>query len=469
MLYMLSDAYYYVSLADSLNQTGKLWALTSEPQTAIVTSQNGIVFFHYALIKLGITNIELRVWVISLTGCGFLLGSFWLLAKLMHKRLNVSWQHIGWIMLIMALNTQWYVSLLQPVNDVYFLFLSFAFIYFYFVQSDANGSDETKRWIALLVIALLINHFRLQGVFLFLAAMLVALRFGQFKLMFAYAGLLTVSLLSVTIVNQAIIDDFSGISASTQYLIDYWLGNNFAQAIESFFLVALPRLFIGFSVYGQFYFWLFVILVLLLLYQTWVSWRLREHKHLFLAIMIWINVIFVMMLPFQVPRYLFAVVPFIFVLLLNHSWLSRYWAFWLKGYVATLLVIAVVRMTSFGSELDSGVGIHFSIDYSANKAFMQNVKAYTGDDYDLVAHTFRGRVSYMLFDGKPSINYDAYDLIAKNRVLYVGDDNGFANFKNKLPQHKQIISAQKLEMPVNLRHSLAPDSTMWVVKLVDSE
>ena len=122
---MLSDAYYYSSLAESLILTGKLYSLTSEPPNPVVTTQNGIAFIHSIIIYLGVDDIRVRMLGIGCINLLAMIISFVVLRKTFKKVFKINEVSIALILLAIILNTKWILSAIQPINDMLFMLLSY--------------------------------------------------------------------------------------------------------------------------------------------------------------------------------------------------------------------------------------------------------------------------------------------------------------------------------------------------------
>ena len=74
-----SDAFYYMSIADSVLQSGKMENLTSTPSTPIKSPQNGIVFLYVLLSLLGISHRDGQLIIVFINYIIYLGGIYPLL------------------------------------------------------------------------------------------------------------------------------------------------------------------------------------------------------------------------------------------------------------------------------------------------------------------------------------------------------------------------------------------------------
>ena len=238
-IYGLSDAYYYNSLASSLFDTGYLFDTTLENKQAIVSTQNGIVFIHYSLMKLGMVDAYFRMEILSYINIIFLLYIVYIIKKILVEILYTDKRTAYTIILIFSLTPEVYTSMLQPINDIYFTLLSLLFIYIMF----SNKIDIKYKFLILFIISMVINHFRIQGVFLFIPIIIISLFLKQYKETAIYIIFLVLSLLSVKLVNAVIINDFTGIENLTNLTLS---SISIISIYESFINIinyTLPTLF----------------------------------------------------------------------------------------------------------------------------------------------------------------------------------------------------------------------------------
>lgn len=460
LLFMLSDAYYYSSLAESLNQSGQLYSLTSFPKTPILTTQNGIVLFHYFLIKLGINDAIDRLYYLS-SLCFLVIIAIIIFLKKIHifilKRAETE---TYLVLLIIAFNTKFQISLLQPINDVFFIILAILYIYIFL----NNTLSFSKKLIYYFLISIFIIHFRVQSIFVFLSAAIVCVYFKNYILSFIHLSLLAIAFSSVWLLNYFIVDNYSGLGNITEYFInslskDYLL-NSFNTLINS----TLPILFFGTKKLSQYYSFVFIVILLSVPLSAYKAILNKNRGMLFLSIFVFLNILFVVVFPSQNARYLLVILPFIIVLSLELISSGYYQRLILFTYLALLVLIFSYRVciathkTSLGEE----VGIHFDIDYSLNKKNSKIFLQRYNYDYDLITETYQGRVTYFLF-GKRNISNQK---TKSENIIYAGTVKSYKYYRSKLLQDKvKIISEKNTNLSFNLSHHMRNDSTIILLKV----
>lgn len=208
--YFGSDIFYYLSIADSLEQTGRFLDLTLSPPQSPRTPQNAVVILHYLLAKL-FPSAEFRLQILVVLNALALWISVCPLLKIADRaggssrtaRLALAAVYLGgWHMLQFQL---------APINDGLFRTGSLWLIYWLLWVSDRDwGLKELWRGHKGLLacgclLAAALIHFRLNALVLPLAACLaaavlrkwktvwiallfLALMLGSFGLPYSFAG-----------------------------------------------------------------------------------------------------------------------------------------------------------------------------------------------------------------------------------------------------------------------------------------
>ena len=71
-----SDAFYYMSIADSLIKQGEFKDITTIPNTSVATPQNGIVIIHVVLSLLGLSNANHMIPIVIINYLLYLSGIY---------------------------------------------------------------------------------------------------------------------------------------------------------------------------------------------------------------------------------------------------------------------------------------------------------------------------------------------------------------------------------------------------------
>ncbi|PCI61307.1 MAG: hypothetical protein COB35_06930 [Gammaproteobacteria bacterium] len=460
MLFMLSDAYYYSSLAESLNQTDHLYSLTTIPRQPIVTTQNGIVLLQYVCIQLGVDNAAERLYYLSVLCFLVSLFSLFTIKKLLTDIFYYGKVKTFLVLLAIALNTKWHTSLLQPINDVFFVFLAVFYIYIFLIDRIVFS----KKVIYFIFISLLITHFRMQALLVFFTAAIVCFYFKNYKEGITHITLSVVSILSVWVLNYFIVDDYSGIGSITEYFFNNLTIDYLIDSFNTLTNSTLPILFFGTKKLSQYYSTLFAFMIFILFVAGYKSTVNHDKRMIFIFIFILLNVLLVVIFPSQTARYLLVVLPFIIILLLDFIPSIPFQKWFLGAYVTILFFLLSYRVffSTPDTSLDEGVGLHFDIDYSLNKENSNKFKHKYSFEYDLVTETYKGRVTYFLFD-KSSVDDQK---TSNDRIIYAGTPVFFEYFKKKLLKEQvTILSEKESNLKFNLSHHLRNDAKIFELKV----
>lgn len=461
-LYMLSDVYYYSSLAKSLSETGTLFCLTTFPETPAVTTQNGIVIIHYLLMLLGIEDMTIRLYTIVGINLIFVFFTLYVLRKIFIDIFHLDHFSVSLILIAISLNTKWMISFLQPINDIFFVLLAFLYIYLFLSEKP----PESWKKLGFFLIAVLICHFRLQAIFLFLSAIIVLFSYKRYMEASFHAFLLILSFVSVSFLNHFIIDDWSGIDGLLGLIANDLSPVSFIKKIVLFFKSTLPILFFDTDKLSLIYLWVFVGSIFLLLKKSYYEFKKIDDSSIrfkFIFLFILLNIGFVILFPSQTARYLLVVYPFILHFTV-YEFMSRFDSKKvLLSYIFILCSLLMFRVLGGGEVLSGSMGIFYGIDYSLNKDNSKKMIEEIGFEYDLIAHTYRGRVSYFLLNEKPTVSYD---FLSKENIIYMGPESLFSSVKSKLSNKGiRILEEQKMPYEFNLRHDLSTDSYVWRLKV----
>lgn len=453
-IYGLSDAYYYSSIAEGYFKYGTFFDNTGT-QRGIVSTQNGIVLIHIIMIKLGLDNVIDRLKVLSFFNISIIIISVLLIKDILHNIFELSKKYSFYIVLILCLTPEFYTTMLQPINDVYFILLSILFIYIVF----NTKIDYRYRILLLVFLSLFINHFRIQGIFLFLSIIIANMYLKNYKKTIFYFSLLLVSLLSVKVLNYLCISDFSEIEKLNSMIFEslnlYKIWSNFLNIIN----YTLPSLVFSTPKLSEYYSFIFYIVISLIIYFGVVSFKNKDEKRIFLFLLILMNVALLTIFLVQEPRYLIAVYPFIIYILflyINKEILA-------KSFVFALLCVLVIRFYLAGTEdtLDRNLNINFNVDYSINKeSRIKLLNQREENDFDIVSEN--NRVTYLLFG--QNVRYDS---IQKEQFLYIGEEKQLNNLLDYLKNQKgyKIKKVVKTYLKFLIKNGLKPESEGFFIKL----
>ena len=124
-----SDTYYYMSIADSIIQSGKMENLNSIPSTPIKTPQNGVAFIFALLSLLGISHRDGQLVIVFINYIVYLGGIYPLFMITKHLGLT---KKLPLVSLLGVYLSAWHVYRINllPINDGIFNSLILWLVYF---------------------------------------------------------------------------------------------------------------------------------------------------------------------------------------------------------------------------------------------------------------------------------------------------------------------------------------------------
>ena len=316
-----SDTFYYMSIADSVLQNGTLSDLTSVPAQALKTTQNGVVFFHVVLSRLGM-GPEGRL--ISIVVINYLLhlSAVYPLYKTARR---IGLEGSIPIMALLAVHLgafHVYRMQLIPINDGVFNALSLWLAYFVVIAlqdfpspttSDTSGkaANWPLRLAVMLALSAILVHFRLNLLLVLGAAVLAALVVRRYRHVVWGTALLAVSVASLAL--PYYLSDSSRIVSQGDRIFNDIPARLPAQLFD-LVTVHVPGLL--FSPVGDRECLIYVPFALSLLLALAHGFLKREPGALFISLSCTAAFLFLGFLPFGTHRYLIYIFPFMYLLIL---------------------------------------------------------------------------------------------------------------------------------------------------------
>lgn len=197
---LTNDAIYYISLAESFEQTGRLHDLTRVPQRAAISPQNGIVLIYVLFFKLGLGYEGAIVALVLLNYLLHLTTVYPLVRIARRLGLEDRWA----LLLLVGVHLgswQVYESQLPPINDGIFntvaIWLSWIYLNGLTGQRESEGGRRYLLWAGLLTA--LAVHFRLQILLVSGSALVTALLIRKFRTAAWISGILAAGALSLAL------------------------------------------------------------------------------------------------------------------------------------------------------------------------------------------------------------------------------------------------------------------------------
>jgi len=324
----IKDAIYYMAIADSILESGKVLNFASIPESQLITPQNGVVVIHLLLAALGLGH-ESRLLAIVIINYLFHVSAIYPLYKIAQRLGLRTLLPLAALLGLFLGDYYFYHFQLIPINDGIFIALSVWLSYLIINSYDKMVRQEqpTSHWLAKLVpiiaLSAILVHFRLQTLFVLAGAFLAAIVAKRPKFSAWIMIAIVLSLASLFAVYSLI--DIGGIANSTQRLTTYTLRTEqgfFSRSISFMFSVANealpPILFRDFGSPVNLVYTIFVIAIVLIFIS---GLRRGEFPILFIALLCLIN-IFAMIsgLIGILPRYLAFLFPLFYLFILLCKW-----------------------------------------------------------------------------------------------------------------------------------------------------
>lgn len=429
--YFYDDVYAYLSYSESLHNLGYVQDLTTIPSTPPITMQNGIVliytFIHYftndMLTKMHIVSFILTI---NLMICYFLIYKIGLLLDISKNVLYV-------LILALVFNFYFYGYYVAPTNDGFYLSLLLFSLYLFLKLSIKNNMSY---WIILFIICLLVPMFRLQGLIVYIAALLsffiIQKNYKNSFIIFIYVVL---SFLAVKLSIQIFINDTSGLEELSKMLIFYHL-ETFYDSFREIFANAIPSMFLNFPashfhaetfVYAKI---VFSTLILIFLIAALIE-SFKNKKPIIFTIVLIVFGNFAALLLFNViiDRYIYLNATLIILLSLFYMKKS-YRVFFVVGILLFSILSFSARI--YYKPYDS-INVLSNIDY-INSAYKS---------YNLISQFPRQTYFYLK---KQSISDQQYVDI-NLPILIIGDEN-FINHQIEIfeKNENKIITKNQLAL-----------------------
>ena len=316
-----SDTFYYMSIADSIVESGSALDLTSTPAQPLKTPQNGVVLFHVVLSRLGL-GAEGRL--ISIVVINYLLhiSTAYPLYRIARRIGLEGTLPVAALLAVHLGAFHIYRLQLLPINDGIFNALSIWLTYLIVVavqdfpmRRPSEWSGRLSSWPLLLVMMIglsaMLVHFRLNAIVIVGAAVLAAIVATRFRNAIWAGGLLAVSIISIALpyafadttriggVGDNILSGALGRVPSNVFdlITDFVPSLLFAQVGERASLIYIP----------------FAVALVLALVQ---GFRKREPGILFIGLSCAGALLYLVFLSVGTHRYLVYVFPLLYLLVL---------------------------------------------------------------------------------------------------------------------------------------------------------
>ena len=428
-----SDAYYYMSIADSIIQNGEMRDLTFVPSRPIKSPQNGIAFVHVLLSLLGLSHKAGQLVIVFINYMAYLGGIYPLLMISRHFGLT---KKLPLVALLSVYLGAWHIYRINllAINDGIFnsliLWLAYFFIKFFHSSNELSSfllsRNTAKIYLTILFLTIVSIQFRVTAILVIGSAVIGGVIVRNYRA--SVWSLLGVTLMLLSIFS--IFHTFVGVSPLD--ITHFKLSENFRELfsnvvsykIKLILWKILPRLTAGLSPLSNSFatlcFTVFPISMFYYLYRGYVT---QSFAKVFLALICLTGLWFTM--KFSNARVIFYSFPFMYLLLLGYR-KTRFIA-----YVFVFIVFLQSFQTFFQGFWRGPKSQLFLHIYNEQISLQQN---------NSLLLTNSGRHAYFFLKSKPyrgSINDHgilnvpeefSFDLVKeKKRVNVLGDSTFIAN------------------------------------------
>ncbi|PPK59397.1 hypothetical protein B0F89_13232 [Malaciobacter marinus] len=434
--YFFDDVYVYLSYSESLYNLGYVQDLTTIPPTAPITTQNGVVLL-YTILNYVTNDMLTKMQIVSFILTINLMICYLLIYKI-GLLLNISKNVLYILIVALIFNFYFYGYYVTPTNDGFYISLLLLSLYLFLKLSIKNN---TNYWMILLVIALLVPMFRLQGLIVYIAALIsffiIQKEYKKSFIIFIY---IVLSFLAVKLSIKLLIDDTSGLEELSKMLIFYHL-ETFYDSFQEILANAIPSIFLNFPasnfnsdafVYIKI---LFSALVFIFLIAIFIESFKKKNLIVFtIVLIVFGNFAALILFNVIIDRYIY--INAIFIILLSLFYMKRiYHMYFVVGFLLLSLLSFGARI--YYKQYDS-INVINNIDYIDS----------TYKSYNLISQFPRQTYFYLR---KQSILNQQY-IDTNLPILIIGDEK-FTNHqieiliqkKNKIITKKQLTLIWKKE------------------------
>ena len=305
--YFFSDVYVYLSYAESLHNIGYIRDLTTNPSSAPVTTQNGIVLIFTLLDNLT-DNMMMKMQIVSFLLTINLIVCYLLIYKI-GLLLDIS-KNVLYVLIIgLVFSFYFYAYYIAPMNDGFYISLFLLSLYLFLKLSIENNKIY---WALLFIISVVVPMFRLQGLVVYIAAFLTILiiqkKYKNSIFIFFY---IILGFISVKIFMNLLINDTSGLEELSKLSIIYhW--DTLQDSLIGVLNNAIPSMFLNFPalrINSEIFFYIKIIfssvIIILLLIVLFKSFKNRNSMIFMITMIIFGNFAALILLNVILDRYIY--------------------------------------------------------------------------------------------------------------------------------------------------------------------
>lgn len=313
-----NDSLYYLSVAENLLNNGLFLDGTLEPSGPIVTPQNAIVVVYYLLMKMSLTNSQCLM-AVTLMNYFLMLLTIYPIIKIA-ARIGITDRFSTYILITAYLGSLNIFNqvLIAPTNDMFFLAGSLFLTYFLVNLYDQIYSDRKLSKLlnaaylsSSIILSMVLIHFRINALFIPLAAIGASLLTRRFRILPIATILLILMCLSIFSV-YAFVNTTE--YESVHYHFDRFL-SDIPDMVHTLLFKCVPEsLFKDLSGSGNLLYLPFYLAMMIALVRGIARRDFLLLMILFTSIMLFLLTLLIGCVS---SRYLSAVIPFMYMMILS--------------------------------------------------------------------------------------------------------------------------------------------------------
>lgn len=425
-----NDAFYYMSVADSIHNGTGFYDITSVEPRPVITPQNGIVFVHEILICIGIYEPGYRFLAIKIIYyVGFIccIYFFYQIFSTFKVSSEINVLCLG----IILLSAFFIKTILAPLNEGFYCFLSSLIAYLIICHNNDNNYLKIG---VILFLSIASATFKLNGPLIVLSAAVAYFIINNRKLSLTYFIIFILSYVGVFALYELYRVDFSGMVSMTERSYSKEFIINKIIMIVTY---TMPGIFLGISG-RKVMIALPISIIIICFYLIYFkqSFIKKNFNKILIINYIILNILFLFIATGHDSRYILMILPF--SLLIVATYFNN-----LNRLRLSLLVVLLLTFSISIFRL-----IFWDSVFFKNKPSFDYVRKNISEPYTLISQS--SRVSYFIF-AKRSDNLDKIKE-GNGPIIVFGNEEYVKKTKKYISQKYKVIKTENLYKQFILAH-----------------
>ena len=203
-----NDKPYYLSVAEELDETGRLQDGTVQPHESVRSTQNGLIFA-YTLFRQFTTDTELISLLASTTAFILFVLSLYVIFKIA-RYVGLSELESYLCVLFVSLNGIYFHTSIKGLTESFFYPAAMLWVYYHIKCISDTESPRLTTWLIFGIISYFLMQFRVQALLLFFSSSLYFLFRKEWKKSFKVSFIYGFSLAIVLSISYILSDNILG-------------------------------------------------------------------------------------------------------------------------------------------------------------------------------------------------------------------------------------------------------------------